>query len=113
MVQFSSGEKEYSQNNNVYNSKKFSPNHALLYELSDLNSSTNSILFTNSSNGPNIININAYKHNRNEGPVKLNESYLKAKFSNSLDKKNFIKDINANSYKRIINNRNTDNLSNF
>lgn len=104
MNSFQSGENE---NTNKNLNKKFSPNHALLYELSDLNSSTNSILFTNSSNAANMFNLNVYKNNPNEGPVKVNDSCLKTKYSNSLDKKNFV----SSDLKKIVNAGNVNSIS--
>ncbi len=50
-----------------------------------------------------MLNLNVYKNNRNEGPVKVNDSCLKTKYSNSLDKMNFINELDINTMKKITN----------
>jgi len=83
---------------NINFSNKKSPSQRLLYEFSDLNSSANSILFTSSSNATNMKSMKLIQ--KNEGPIKLNESFIKNKYSSSVDSKNFKNDLKDESFNK-------------
>lgn len=77
---------ENSNNGQVKFLENINNSNNMYVELSELNSSTNSILFTSPNSLVNISNIKSIKK-INDGPIKLNDSFLKLKKSSSADLK--------------------------